>query len=312
YAGGAGKVTWNDLSPRVGLTYALDDSRHTLLRGSFARYAGQIASADANWRNPLTLSYLEYNWNDLNHDGKFQTGEADLSRITGFNGVDPNHPAAAESPNQIDPDFHANKDNEVVAGIERQLAPTLSVSAAYTWRKSTDLTATQLLSGYYWYSWIGVSRSNYHPGSPVTANGFTAIPYFLDDAGVENATGGLLLTNRPDYHRTFNGVELSLTKRLSSRWMPRAAFSYNDWKEYFGPGAIQDPTRTALDPQIDGGQVVAYGAASGKFYYVNAKWQANFNALYQLPANFEVAANLFGRQGYPKPYTINVDTGGLV
>ncbi|PYQ25871.1 MAG: hypothetical protein DMF81_01150 [Acidobacteria bacterium] len=157
-----------------------------------------------------------------------------------------------------------------------------------------------------------MSRSNYHPGSPVTANGFTAIPYFLDDAGVENATGGLLLTNRPDYHRTFNGVELSLTKRLSSRWMARAAFSYNDWKEYFGPGAIQDPTRTALDPQIDGGQVVAYGAASGKFYYVNAKWQANFNALYQLPANFEVAANLFGRQGYPKPYTINVDTGGLV
>ncbi|PYQ11845.1 MAG: hypothetical protein DMF80_20770 [Acidobacteria bacterium] len=310
YPGGGEGVRWNDLSPRAGLTYALDDHRKTILRASFARYAGQLSLVDAGWDNPLGTTFLEYEWNDANHDGQFQLGER--GRRTRAFGFDPGNPNAVSSVQQIDPSYHSNKDNEVVVGLERELAPNLAASAAYTWRKSTDLTATQLLSGYYWYSWIGVSRSNYHPGSPVTANGFTAIPYFLDDAGVENATGGLLLTNRPDYHRTFNGVELSLTKRLSSRWMARAAFSYNDWKEYFGPGAIQDPTRTALDPQIDGGQVVAYGAASGKFYYVNAKWQANFNALYQLPANFEVAANLFGRQGYPKPYTINVDTGGLV
>src|SRR5439155_1213816 len=83
---------------------------------------------------------------------------------------------------------------------------------------------------------------------------FTAIPWLLDDTGVANATGGLLLTNRPDYHRNFNGLELSLAKRLSNKWMARAAFSYNDWKEYFGPGAIQDPTKTAPDPQIDGGR----------------------------------------------------------
>ena len=29
YAGGAGNVSWNDFSPRLGLTYALDDARHT-------------------------------------------------------------------------------------------------------------------------------------------------------------------------------------------------------------------------------------------------------------------------------------------
>ena len=68
-----------------------------------------------------------------------------------------------------------------MAGIERQLAPNLAVSAAYTWRKSTDLTATQLLSGYYWYSWIGVTSADYHQEAPVTANGFTATPWVLND-----------------------------------------------------------------------------------------------------------------------------------
>jgi hypothetical protein len=311
YAGGAGKVTWNDLSPRVGFTYALDDARHTLLRGSFARYAGQIASADANWRNPLTLSYLEYNWNDLNHDGKFQTGEADLSRITGFAGVDPNHPSAAESPNQIDPDYHANKDNEVVAGIERQLAPNLAVSAAYTWRKSTDLTATQLLSGYYWYSWIGVTSADYHQGAPVTRNGFTATPYIVNDGVADRITGGILLRNRPDFSRSYNGLELALVKRLSNRWMGRAAFTFNNWKEHVGPGALINPTHQDLDPQIDGAQHMEFAVGSGKNYYTSAKWQVNLNGMVQLPAGFEAAANLFGRQGYPKPVYLQLDTGAL-
>ena len=308
YAGGAGQVTWNDFSPRVGFTYALDESRHTIVRASFARYAGQISAAESGWRNPLTLSYLEYNWNDANHDGVFQSGEADLSRITGFAGVDPANPAAAESSNQIDPNYHANKDNEIVAGIERQLAPNLAVSAAYTWRKSTDLTATQLLSGYYWYSWIGVTSANYHAGAPVTANGFTATPYILND-GVESP--GLLLRNRPDFTRSYSGLELAVVKRLSNRWMGRAAFTLNDGKEHVGPGAIINPTHQDLDPQLDGAQHMEFAVGSGKNYYTSAKWQVNLNGMYQMPGGFEVAANLFGRQGYPKPVYLQADTGAL-
>jgi hypothetical protein len=308
YAGGAGKVTWNDFSPRVGFTYALDDSRRTLVRGSFARYSGQISQADAGWRNPLALSYLEYNWNDLNRDGLFQTGEADFSRITGFVGVDPAHPAAAESPNQIDSNYHSNRDNEIVAGIERQLAPNLAVSAAYTWRKSTDLTATQLLSGYYWYSWIGVTSADFHQGAPVTSNGFTATPYILND-GVESP--GLLLRNRPDFSRSYSGLELALVKRLSNRWMARAAFTFNDWKEHVGPGAVLNPSHTDLDPQIEGAQHMEFAVGSGKNYYTSAKWQANINGMVQLPGGFEAAANLFGRQGYPKPVYLQIDLGAL-
>jgi hypothetical protein len=308
YAGGAGQVTWNDFSPRLGFTYALDESRHTLVRASFARYAGQISSAESSWRNPLTLSYLEYNWNDANHDGVFQSGEADLSRITGFAGVDPANPAAAESSNQIDPDYHANKDNELVAGIEHQLAANLAVSAAYTWRKSTDLTATQLLSGYYWYSWIGVTSADYHAGAPITANGFTATPYILN-AGVSSP--GILLRNRPDFSRSYNGLELAVVKRLSNRWMGRAAFTLNNWKEHVGAGAIINPSHIDLDPQIDGAQHVEFAVGSGKNYYTSAKWQVNLNGMYQMPGGFEIAANLFGRQGYPKPVYLQADTGDL-
>jgi hypothetical protein len=311
YPGGSGRVEWNNFSPRVGLTYALDESRHTVLRGSFARYAGQLSAADAGWRNPLTLSYLEYDWNDANRDGLFQAGEANLNVLRGFAGVDPNNPSAAESPNAIDPDYHANKDTELVAGLERQLAPSLAVSAAYTWRKSTDLTATQLLSGYYWYSWIGVTSADYHQGQPITRNGFTATPFIVNDGVADRITGGLLLRNRPDFSRTYNGLELAVVKRLSNRWMGRASFTFNDWKEHVGPGAILNPTHHDLDPQIDGTQHVEFAAGSGKNYYTSAKWQMNLSGMYQLPGDFEIAANVFGRQGYPKPVYLQLDTGAL-
>jgi hypothetical protein len=310
YAGGGTTIDWNDVSPRLGLTYALDGARKTVLRASFARYAGQLSLPDALWDNPLGTTFLEYEWLDANSDRNFQMSERGaLARSFNF---DPANPSAVSSVQQIDPDFHANRDLELVAGIERELAADVAVSAAYTWRRSTDHTSSQLLSGYYWYNYLGVNRSDYRLGTPVTANGFTATPYILDSAVANAVSGGLLLTNRPDYRRQFHGVELSLVKRLSNRWMARGAFSYNDWREYFGDGAIQDPTHIQLDPQIDGGQVVLFGGASGKSYWINAKWHMNVNALYQLPAGLEVSANLFGRQGYPKPYFMNLDTQGLI
>jgi hypothetical protein len=148
-------------------------------------------------------------------------------------------------------------------------------------------------------------------GAPVTRNGFTATPFVLSAAGAQRATGGALLTNRPDFSRTFGGVELAVVKRLSGNWMARAAVSYNDWTEDVGPGAVLNPTHHDLDPQLDGGQVVVFSAGSGKNYYANAKWQVNVNALYQLPAGFEIAGNLFGRQGYPQPVYLQLDTGAL-
>jgi Carboxypeptidase regulatory-like domain len=310
YPGGTESIVWTDVSPRLGVTFALDEARRTVLRASFARYAGQLSNGDSGWDNPLGLSFVEYDWND-DGDGRFDIGEVDFSRVRQTN-VDLDNPGGfGESPNRIDPDYHSNKDNEIVVGLERELLPNLAMSAAYTWRKSTDFTATQLLSGYYWYSWIGVTRADYVQGDPVTQNGFTATPWVLTDEAAARATGGALLRNRPDYSRTFNGVELALVKRLSSKWMARAAFSFNDWRENVGPGAILNPTRHDLDTLTDGGPVIPFSAGSGKNYYANARWQVNVNALYQLPAGFEIAGNLFGRQGYPKPVYLQLDTGAL-
>ncbi len=106
--------------------------------------------------------------------------------------------------------------------------------------------------------------------------------------------------------------------------MARLAFSYNDWTEHFdGRDGIQNPNsvlydtygfsafgQTILTDAVkDGGQLAYFGIGSGKTYWINAKYQMNLSALYQLPAGFEIAGNLFARQGYPRVTTIDFETG---
>ena len=62
---------------------------------------------------------------------------------------------------------------------------------------------------------------------------------------------------------------------------------------------------------MDGGQIAPRSGGSGKgdiFY--NARWQVVVNALYQLPANFEIGTSVFGRQGYVFPVVLRMDAGG--
>ena len=63
-------------------------------------------------------------------------------------------------------------------------------------------------------------------------------------------------------------------------------------------------------PQVDGGAIAPRSGGSGKgdiFY--NAKWQFNANGMYQLPGGVDLAANIFGRQGYARPFFYQ-DTAG--
>jgi hypothetical protein len=318
YDGSGPTITWKDFSPRASVSLALDESRKTVLRASYARYAGQLFPNDVTTANPVGgySTFLAYKWVDRNGD-HFATKDEILLNdgIQYYNNVDPAHPTALTSPNKIDPNYHSSKDNEVVVGIDRELGGNFAVGAAYTWRKVNDVSS-------YWPR-IGLTTANYTPNAPVTQNGYTAQTYSPDPDLIAASNSGRFLTNRPDYSTGYNGLELTLVKRMSNKWFARAAFSLMDWHENVGPGAIQNPTRNDVTggqagaaengfsgPGVDGGQIAPRSGGSGKgdiFY--NARWQVVANALYQLPGNFEVGASFFGHQGYVYPVVLRLPAG---
>jgi hypothetical protein len=317
FNGDSPKIAWNDVSPRIGATIALDDNRKTVARASYANYAGQLNPFEVTSASPVGsyYTYIAYKWVDANRDGIAQKNEILTNLGPQYsNAIDPAHPTSASSPNTIASDYHANRDHEVILGVDHELVPNLAVGGAYTFRRTND-----------WPSWnprIGLTSADYSVVTRPSNGTYSAIVYGPNAAKVDASGGGRILTNRPDYHSQFQGVELTMTKRLSNKWMGRIAFSINDWREYLdGPAAVQNPTRTdsttgavtgALSgPQVNGGQIAPRSGGSGKgdiFY--NARWQLNANGFYQLPAGFEVGANLFGRQGYVQPLMFQVNAGG--
>jgi hypothetical protein len=313
YAGTGPTIDWNDISPRVSATFALDATRKSILRASYARYAGQLNPGQVTQASPVGsyYSYIAYKWVDLNGDHLAQKNEVltNLAPLYVGSGIDIKNPGSAVQPPQdISPSYTANHDNEVIVGFDRELMPNFGLNVAYTYHSSFDIPG--------WNPRVGLTSADYTAGPTTSALGYSAVAFSPNAAKIDAANGARILSNRPDYHTTYNGIEASLNKRLADKWFARLALSWNNYVEHPGTGSAQNPTRsdttggTLSGPQVDGGQYAPRSGGSGKgdiFY--NAKWQINANALYQLPKGFEVGGNLFGRQGYARPFIMRLSAG---
>ena len=309
---------WKNWEPRAGVTYALGPQRKMLLKASYARFADQLGSGTLNQKTAIPgYSYLAYAWNDLNGDNHVQRNELDFNNLQGFYNIDPNNPTSHDIFNQTNPNLKAGTTDEFVAGLDYELVPDLVVGASYTYRKYKNALCTNLTQ---MCNGIGQSSADFVP-TTVTTNVFTgfgtgshpvSIPVYMLD---QSAASGTVLDNRGSYEQSYNGVGLTATKRLSNRWMMRGSFSYNDWTQKSGSTGCYDLNNQlstnfgASCPSDDIVAPRAAGSGAKSNVFINAKWNFNVSGMYQLPLGFNVAGNIYGRQGYPYVHYVQVNPG---
>ncbi len=154
YDGSGQGIDWKDISPRVGFTYALGESRRTIVRGSFARYPSYLSMSDTTVDNPIGgVGALQYGWSDANADGFAQPGEVNLAGGL----TQPPLNASLATVNEIDPDYQSPKDNEFILGFEREVAPNLSVGITGTYRRSSKSI---------WLPFLGVNGTGWVAQDP--------------------------------------------------------------------------------------------------------------------------------------------------
>jgi len=115
-------------------------------------------------------------------------------------------------------------------------------------------------------------------------------------------------TNRPDYWRGFNGIEITARKRMSHNWMMNGGFSYNNAPvHYDSPASYEDPNN--ID-QLNNAQYAPESTGSGLGnVFINAKWIFRMSGAYTLPwQQIGVSAFYNARQGYPFTATIQTPT----
>jgi hypothetical protein len=127
------------------------------------------------------------------------------------------------------------------------------------------------------------------------------VTYFEPSRQLPTATQ---FTNRDGQYRDFNGFELTFTKRMSNRWSMNGSYAYNDATETFETAALEDPTCTqALCPGTTEYAPESGGSGIGNVFQ-NSKWLVKLSGRVQLPYDFNLAANMLGRQGFPFPASI--------
>jgi len=320
-------VTWNSVSPRISVSYALDEARKTLARGSYAMFASQLLNGVSNQISVVQYRYIAFSAVDLNGNNIADPNEIDTNDIQYIVGFNRNNPGQLTTINQIagfdgaPGKYHVPKTHEFIVGVDRELIPNFGLSAAFTYRKLVDFN---------WYPHIGVTRADYEQAGtltnntcfdasgdpcPALPNGASySVPYYTIISPPDpSVADGTIYTARNGYHQRFIGFEVTATKRLSNRWMARFGFSTNYHTEWFDDPntSIIDPTPSPGDPLINGGLVVTQQTNSGKsgIYQVLPKYQIIANGLYQAPHGIDLGFNFLVGQGFSQPwYRSNVDT----
>jgi hypothetical protein len=299
---------YSDVSPRFGVTYAMGESKQTLLRAAYNTYVAQLGGGTNSFN--LAYSYLYMYFDDLNNDHRAQHDEIIFDYgFGGFYGVDPADTTKAVVFTRFDPDLKAQTTDEIILGVEHEVSPQFTVGVTYTDREFDNFSWTryeenQGAGDFYTtadYELAGTRTTVLPDGRTVSSD------YYALTGGRENIWG--YTTNRDGYKQNYEGFEFTAVKRLSNRWMLRANYSLNDWTQSVKSEAIVDPTvqRTSYGCGVcDGATVIqGSGTGSGSFgeVYIGADWSYVITGLYQIPViETNLGFSVNGRQGYPTPY----------
>ncbi|HEX2836252.1 MAG TPA: carboxypeptidase regulatory-like domain-containing protein [Thermoanaerobaculia bacterium] len=328
YPGQDEELNWKSLSPRIGLTYALGEQKKTLIRAAYNRYVSQLGSTVAS-SSPVGSSQFTFLGIDANGDHTIQRSE--LQKVRSFAGINPANPASLTSTRRIDYDMNPPTTDEFLVGVEHELWSDFSVGLTFTHRVNNDLPVVRFektQGGGDYYTSADYELATVTAGGTFKSKYYTVttpvVPVYQLKTGVATPTFSVI-TNRPDYSQTYNGLEVTATKRLANKWMLRVNASYNDYTEDCGADSYANPTpalpATGIvngaaayggPPACIGGQLAPQSAGSGAFgnVFINSKWNGNISGLYQAPWGINVGANLLMRQGYPEVYRTNVAVRG--
>jgi hypothetical protein len=324
---GTPSLILRDISPRVGLTYALGDQGKTLVKASFGRFVNQLGGGVSSWDSnaPDGYSALYYNWNDANGNGIVDPGEVDfVGGIVGSYYVDPAHPNTSEAINKTNYKMKSPAANEFMLGVEHELMPAFVVGVNGTFRH---------YGNFLYYPYVSsvdgriLTPDDYDCAveGPYPVPSPSGTPHSVNVCNLKPGRFAVssYQTNRPGYYQNYWGIDFNATKRYSDKWMARFNFQWMSWKQYGLAEGQSNPSNINLangiiqraGNEVEGGNVTwsGLGISGGKNYvYINAPIQMTLSGMYSFPLDFNLSTSMYLRQGYPTPYYRRASTGSVV
>jgi hypothetical protein len=243
FAASGDLVSWNTVSPRIGVAFDLTGKGTSVLRFGYGRYYKMQGTGLAENVNPVGLAGKTFDWTDTNQDGIPQTDEwINNTQVGAFGGTS----------THINSNMSRPYSEQISVGYQKQVWRDLSLSATYYYRTKKHQIGLENTA---------VSQSDYVPvtdinGTPIT-NGVTgqALTLFSFQPTDPTKYGAFnfLVTNIPILDdNSYHGVEFTAVKRLSHKWQVLGGFTIQRQKGIFFRGYSDDAfTDNFTDPNLD-------------------------------------------------------------
>ncbi len=212
-------VDWKTAGPRISAAYDVSGDGRTGLKFAAGRYYYVIASGGGilGGINPNGNYSENYGWNDLNGDRRFQPGEQTGNPVISRVDV---------STVSTDPDYTRPYTDEFTGGLDHELFPALRLSVIGTHRVERNPQATSNPANPY-DTFLTTRADTGRDGVAGTSDDSTFQFYNRTSTAVNQT----FFTNDRNFRQTYNGVEISGTKRMSNRWQMLVGYTYSQTRQ---------------------------------------------------------------------------------
>jgi hypothetical protein len=263
-------ISWSNWSPRVGFVFRLTSDAKTILRATYGHYYEGLYLASFFALSPSSQPVRAYWYN-------WDTEEYELSWIW-----DPRGGRA------VGEDLKSSLCQQFSVGLSRELITDLALEITYVYKYSKDFL-----------SWWNTSAE------------FEAVDYYDEFAGktiqVWNQTTDpsddfLTLINHPDYKQKYQGLFITLNKRLSNNWQMSSSFVYSKAKGVSSTGQLTQGNFSGLRDPNDLVNNTGYDGVLQS----DRTYMFKLQGTYFLPLDFSVSASYTAMSGKPIARTISI------
>jgi hypothetical protein len=197
-SGNSKLFTWDQISPRVGVTFKVDAAGRTVLKAHYGRYYRGIVTGEFDSASPSVAPRFSFS-------GFYDSAGRPVDPVK----------VTDNSNQRIDPGFRNPHTDQYIVGFERELVANLGVNVSYVHKRGNDYGAWPDIAG------------GYAPISVVDNFGAQATGRTLNLFRLTSDPDSRLFELRTDprMFTKYNGLNIQLTKRLSNRWQATAGLT---------------------------------------------------------------------------------------
>ena len=275
-------VSWKAVSPRVGLNLGLREGGRTIMRTSYGRFYQGVTTNIYSALSPAQAVTRRFGWNPVTRQYDI------LQRVT--------DPRGSYS---VDPDLRQPYTDQFTIGIDHELMANLALGVSYIHKRAEDFVGRI------------DSASTWAPRPAVDPGNGNVLTVFNRTSPATDIR--VLLTNpNPDtcgycteaFRQRYNGMLLSLTKRMSNRWQAVASLTLSKVEGLHSGSATAQSSAAGTFGDDPNELINAYGVLG-----LDRDFMWKLQGSYQLPWDIVASTNWILEAG--RPYARKLSVTGL-